>query len=208
MQQPSAESLASYRLDPCPGQFRMNLATHLGCALILASPLFFYYSNGSPNQWFYTLGSGLTGIIWIVYEDWRFERSVPWSIRYQKFLGKLYPPLPPPDKADDMAYTPKQKGAVQLTADGLLIDRGAWLRLSKRMASRAGKAPSMKIEWREIVEWAVHGGSGSLNYYLLKLREKQFVELQRPASAGLEPPILDYVRGAGQCMVRLYDDAK
>lgn len=211
----------SYQLDPCPEQVRLNVTTFLSCALILSSPLYAYYFDGREGGWAQALWPTWVGILWIAYEDWRFERKVPSKIRYQKYLGKVYPPLTAPDKPSSLMFTTKRanEGSVLLNGEGVYISARALLRSSKGIARRKTAAIGsgdeanaqkymMKIDWKDIVEWAVRGGSTSQSYYYLRHRKGQFVELRRPLAAGQEQAVLTHVRTVGQCLVRIYDDAK
>lgn len=211
-----------YRLDPRPGEGRYQLALVLGWMLIIFSPFIAFTIHGkvAEEAFVWAVLPCVAGFGWMVLAGRRYRQRVPKEMRYQRGCGKVFEILPAPAASPaELVYAGKRhhKALVTLNGQGVFISPQARLAMSWKMAKenfsalvgshQAGVSIDFPVRWEELAEWQVQANSDGPDYYQLCYRNHQHISLLRPKDRAIEPALLDYVRGVGQCPVRLMDDA-
>lgn len=217
---------ALYRRHPLPRNAQVSgVATLLLWMLVVLSPFVSFTVNGKVDgsNWTPAIVTACLALAILVGLNIRAGigwRALPASLRDEYSFGRLMPPLPQDDAAEPMLpFGPRQR----FTLVAGLTPRGVWFdqiamsgasRLMRRDLDRLARRESSsshrihELPWSDIVEWEVHEDTDNVDTYKLVRADRSWVRLKRPSNPADERRLLDYVRRAGQCPVRLFCDVE
>lgn len=215
-----------YRLDPGVGHRGIAPEGCLGWVAIVFSPFIGFAIHGSVEgeALAFAILPLLVGAALVIHARvglWRERQKLPKEVREQARLGKVLPPFHATETSlNEIRYCAARNntGEVLLNESGVWISQKAFLQasfgLAKEVASAISAAQATpvdyihQVEWGAIDEWHVKDAwSDTPPHYELVYRNRQHVSVLRPLDRSVEPQLLDYVRSAGQCPVRLFANA-
>lgn len=193
---------------------------------IIFSPFVAFAVNGrvDGSNWTPALVTAcccIAGIVFLRRRAARNYQQLPSQTRTEYDHGRLMPSLlhgdrdignvefgPPGEKVPLVGLTPQGVWFAPAAIAGSSGPKSREISDINFMSHFAGgvRMPTHALKWDEIVEWEVWYDGDGPDYYLLTLRDKGYIKLQRPGDPEKEVQILDYVRTIGGRPVRLFCD--
>ena len=149
--------------------------------------------------------AGLVGLA--VAQRMAWARLAP-EIRREWREGRVIPAAGAPRVQLPARFVHRLK-RIEIDSQALVVSRQAVLR--SRGVADVERALWMRVEdwvvpWSEIVEWIVHTDMDDADFYRIRLRSGGYIDVSRAPAQGAEPALLDALRCAGSCPIRLLCD--